>query len=207
MQISRRVTKESNWAKVQQMARDNMLQVGDQVIDSIEDVPMIYEVAHITDTEVHFVSKSLPDIRFAWNENRSNKGGFKESDLRKKIEQVFMPLLPNDLQEIISERELIQIIDGKEEKYTGKIWLPTEYEVFGDAYWNDDAEGEHFELFKDPANRVKCVAGTTARAYWWLASVCSGHSTSACLVGNSGHADGSGVTYEWRVPVCFTIHK
>lgn len=208
MQIVRKRAEEANWQQVKQMVNDDQLQVGDEVLDFMGNTPMIYQVAEITPEDVHFISKGVHPERVAWNENGKTKGGFKVSDLRKHLEENLWPLLPGELKEVISEREVLQIVDGEEERYTLKLWLPTEYEVFGEAWANDDAEGQQFSLFKDPANRVKCVAGEEGnRAYWWLLSVASGDSTGACVVSSYGYANSSYASYELRVPVCFTIKK
>ena len=130
------------------------------------------------------------------------------SDLRKHLEENLWPLLPDELKEVISEREVLQIVDGEEERYTLKLWLPTEYEVFGEAWANDDAEGQQFSLFKDPANRVKCVAGEEGnRATWWLLSVSGGNSTHACFVSGNGNASSYYCANDFRVPLCFSIKR
>ena len=116
-------------------------------------------------------------------------------------------MLPEDLQEVISEREVLQIVDGHEETFYVKLWLPTEHEVLGEDYYLNDPEGYQLEYFKDKRNRVKCDAKTGDRAHWWLLSVFGGNSTYACLVIYLGVADGTGTSAEYRVPVCFLIKK
>lgn len=208
MQIVRKRAEEANWQQVKQMVNDDQLQVGDEVLDFMGNIPMIYQVAEITPEEVHFISKGVHPERVAWNENGKTEGGFKVSDLRKHLEENLWPLLPDELKEVISEREVLQIVDGEEERYTLKLWLPTEYEVFGEAWDNDDAEGQQFSLFKDPANRVKCVAGEEGnRATWWLLSVYGGDSTGACSVSNNGYANNYNCTSDFRVPLCFSIKR
>lgn len=67
-------------------------------------------------------------------------------------------------------------------------------------------EGQQFEIFKDPRNRVK-FDQDGERASWWLLSVCAGDSTYACYVYNGGFAYDSGCATALRVPVCFSIKK
>ena len=106
---------------------------------------------------------------------------------------------------MISERECLQIVDGKEERYPLKLWLPTEYEVFEDDWASEAKEGQQFEIFKDPRNRVKLAGEDGGRANWWLLSVCAGNSTRACGVNYYGGAGSGSCSAALRVPVCFKI--
>ena len=47
-----------------------------------------------------------------------------------------------------------------------------------------------------------------SRADWWLLSVYGGNSTNACYVDDNGNA-GSYIycTYDFRVPLCFSIKR
>ena len=96
-------------------------------------------------------------------------------------------------------------MDGKEERYPLKLWLPTEYEVFGDDWASEAQEGQQFEIFKDPRNRVKMAGDGGDRAIWWLLSVCAGTSAYACAVGGYGNANDHSCSTALRVPVCFSI--
>ena len=88
-----------------------------------------------------------------------------------------------------------------------KLWLPSEYEVFGDEWFSDAKEGEQLEIFKDPRNRMKIGGHGGSRAIWWLLSVYGGHSTCACLVSYSGLASNRHCTSDFRVPLCFSIKR
>ena len=95
---------------------------------------------------------------------------------------------------------------GKEERFKLKLWLPSEFEVFGDGWASEVEEGQQFELFKDSRNRVK-FDQDGERAHWWLLSVCAGNSTNACNVNNNGNANNWNASNANRVPVCFIIRK
>ena len=68
------------------------------------------------------------------NENGRNTGGFKESDLCRYLNEEVWAILPEELKAVISERECLQIVKGKEERFMLKLWLPSEFEVFGDSW-------------------------------------------------------------------------
>ena len=114
-------------------------------------------------------------------------------------------MLPEELREVIGERECLQIVDGEENRFSLKLWLPSEYEVFEDDWASEVKEGQQFEIFKDPRNRIKGAGDGGSRAIWWLLSVCGGGSTSACRVYRLGGAGNSYCSDAIRVPVCFSI--
>ena len=206
--ITKKRTESADWAQVAAMAAGAALKVGDEIHDELTTGERItYAVAHITEKEVLFVSKNCMEQRVEWNESGYNTGGFKESDLCRYLNEVVWNILPEELKAVISERECLQIVDGKEERYPLKLWLPTEYEVFEDDWVSEAKEGQQFEIFKDPRNRVKLAGEEGERALWWLLSVCAGDSTYACRVSGYGYAHYSSCTYALRVPVCFKIEK
>lgn len=207
MEITRKRTEDASWAQVKELVAAGGLKVGDEVSDNLlTGKKMVYAVADITEEEVKFVSKDLLPERVVWNESGRNTGGFKESDLCRYLNEDIWAILPEELKEVISERECLQIVEGKEERFMLKLWLPSEYEVFGEGWASEVEEGQQFELFKDPRNRVKC-SQEGERAHWWLLSVCAGYSTYACIVSYYGLANNGSCTYALRVPVCFSIKK
>lgn len=207
MEITKKRTEETNWGKVKELVAAGSLKVGDEISDNLlTGQKMVYVVADITEEEVKFASKDLLAERVVWNENGRNTGGFKESDLCRYLNEEVWAILPEELKAVISERECLQIVKGKEERFMLKLWLPSEFEVFGDSWASEVEEGQQFELFKDPRNRVK-FDQDGERASWWLLSVCAGDSAYACFVNDYGGASYSSCSYAFRVPVCFSIKK
>ena len=207
MEITRKRTEETNWGQVKELVAAGSLKVGDEISDNLlTGQKMVYVVADITEEEVKFVSKDLLAERVVWNENGRSTGGFKESDLCRYLNEEVWAILPEELKAVISERECLQIVEGKEERFMLKLWLPSEFEVFGDSWASEVEEGQQFELFKDPRNRVK-FDQDGERVNWWLLSVCAGYSTTACRVDFYGGPSYGGCSYALRVPVCFSIKK
>ncbi len=206
MNLTIKRTEETSWDQVKAMVVAGSLKVGDEVSDNLlTGERIVHVVADIGPDDVKFISKDCLDERFAWNESGSNEGGFKESSLCKILNEKVWNILPEELRAVISERECLQIVEGKEERYPLKLWLPTEYEVFADDWASEAKEGQQFELFKDPRNRIKGAGDGGSRAYWWLLSVCGDNSASACFVNYVGGTHYSSCAYELRVPVCFSI--
>lgn len=208
MNLTTRRTEGATWKDIAAMVAAGSLKVGDQIEDELlTGEKMVYEVAHITEDRMDFISRDTMAERFAWNENGRNTGGFKESDLCKALNEKVWEQLPEELKAVICERECIQVVDGKEEKFMLKLWLPSEYEVFADGWLSDAKEGEQLEIFKDLRNRVKMGGHGGSRAYWWLLSVHGGSSTHACTVNSNGVASGYYCTSDFRVPLCFSIKR
>ena len=92
----------------------------------------------------------------------------------------------------------------------GKLWIPSEYEVFGSLIWATKPWGEgmavQYPIFANSwQNRIKGDGDGGDRADWWLLSVCAGYSAGACRVSGYGHASYNSCTNALRVPVCFRI--
>ena len=208
MNLTTRRTEGTTWKDIAALVAAGSLKVGDQIEDELlTGEKMVYEVAHITEDRMDFISRDTMAERFTWNENGRNTGGFKKSDLCKALNGKAWEQLPEELKAVICERECIQVVDGEEEKFMLKLWLPSEYEVFGEEWFSDAKEGEQLEIFKDPRNRIKMGGHGGSRANWWLLSVYGGNSTYACYVSSYGFASGGYCTYDFRVPLCFSIKR
>lgn len=208
MNLTTRRTEGTAWKDIAALVAAGSLKVGDQIEDELlTGEKMVYEVAHITEDRMDFISRDTMAERFAWNENGRNTGGFKESDLCKALNEKVWEQLPEELKAVICERECIQVVDGKEEKFMLKLWIPSEYEVFADGWLSDAKEGEQLEIFKDPRNRVKMGGHGGSRAGWWLLSVYGGNSTRACSVNIGGYAGYHDGADDFRVPLCFSIKR
>ena len=137
-------------------------------------------------------------------------------------------LLPTELQAVLKQKR--NILD---ERYSasglltggtgwawadmGKLWLPNEIEVYGcgirsnvcqtTGFWFPEAGlSIQFPWFANNCeNRIKRNS-SNGRCIWWLSSVASGHSTTVCLVNNSGHAHNYAATSaSIYAPLCFCI--
>lgn len=116
--------------------------VGDQILVSLAEIGDFTATAHkITDKGVLFIFDEYITSR-PMNNQRTNEGGYEESDLKKWIDTVLLAAFPEELK---------SRIDG--------LSIPTVGELFGhDDEWNN----EHFEpdadeqlpLMKERKNRV-----------------------------------------------------
>jgi hypothetical protein len=87
----------------------------------------------------------------------------------------------------------------------GKIWSPSEMEVYGCPVWGSKGYSvgfdSQFPIFTDTASRI---AG--GRVGWWLRSVMGGSSSYACVVYGNGSANYDAPTNAWIRPLpCFLL--
>lgn len=90
---------------------------------------------------------------------------------------------------------------------TGKLWIPSEVEVYGMTCWGNNGYGAggfiQYPIFIGNINRVKKRCVIKDRHFWWLLSACAGNSANFGIVSNYGNCSNGSATI--AVPVCFRI--
>ena len=186
--ITKRTTITTDWAQLktvqeQMNLAEIMLEVGSEFpicleadADNENDVfeRLTAQVVHVTkEGRVMVVVKDCMGQMHAMNDYATNKGGWKDSAMRKWLNEDVLPRLPKEVQT------------------QDKLWLPSFTEMFGAkaaAEWAPgDLGDEQFELFDSERSRVKEVPG---RGTWWywLRSPYASNSTTFCLVISNGYA-------------------
>lgn len=155
------------------------------------------------------------DSFLMWNTTNTNQGTadqkcpYPNSNL-KAWETAFEACLPEGLTKyLLTQRVLL------EERYSasgalsdsnswswqdiGKVWSPSEMEVYGCPVWGTKGYSVgfdcQFDLFRDTAHRLN---GT--RCGWWLGSVMGGSSSGVCYVNSGGYATCYSATHVWVRP-------
>lgn len=219
MYITTRINTETDWAQIAAMARSGELKVGDEIEDVLKNGENItYVVAHITEEQVHFISKDCLKEKFPWNKpdsHEKNPGSFKDSYLCKALNETVWELLPEALQAVITPRECVQIKDAWQTRFALKLWLPSEYEVFAKTWANGIQEGEQFDIFKERRNRIKGAGKDGSWDAWWTMSsggntVHEGSASDIAYLSIVNYFGGDRTSYfgnQHVVPVCFTIQR
>ena len=93
---------------------------------------------------------------------------------------------------------------------TGKLWIPSEVEVYGAPCWGSSGFGMggfvQYPLFACNMNRVKRRCSSNDRYGWWLLSARLDNSTGFATVANIGFCNNCSATYTYiAAPVCFRI--
>ena len=92
---------------------------------------------------------------------------------------------------------------------TGKLWIPSEVEVYGAHCWGNNGYGAggfvQYPIFIGNMNRTK-KRSNKDRYSWWLLSARAGNSAYFAVVTSSGRAVSSSATFtNIAAPVCFRI--
>ena len=176
---------------------------------------------------IDWISKDCYPDTVQWFTSNDNNGTsadpypWNKSTVKAFLNNTLFPLLPSELREVISNKRFLleqrYSASGKLTDSTswgwqdlGKLWLPSEGEVFDQTVWctrnYGNAHAVQYPIFRNSyKSRIKGVGDGGDRAGWWLLSVCSGYSTYACVVNSNGNASYSNASIAFRVPVCFRI--
>ena len=127
--------------------------------------------------------------------------------------------LPEELKAVIIEKRflletrynassLLTTSPGWGWQNEGKLWLPTEMEVYGTNVWGGagcpTGGGIQYPIFANSMNRLKYRNG--GRADWWFSIPYSGDSERWCYASADGHAGYNAAVNTWLgAPVCFRI--
>ena len=205
---------------------------------------VVMEVAGINhyrkcgDTEIgghiDFISRDCLAATMVFNDANNNNGTEAEKSpwLASKLYQTLndettgiYSKLPSDLKPyIITKRALLEeryssggavaADTGWAWKNAGKLWLPTEVEVFGHHTWSEPGFGTggggcnlQYPIFYGGAKHIIKGAGNGgSRCAWWEASAHRADATNFCHVGYYGDAHhGAAGDTGIRAPLCFRI--
>lgn len=200
----------ASWGGIAERIRNGYgIKVGTVVEDTLKNGKKFSVVAVHNDpyhrNEVAFVFTSCP-FKSEMNETNTNAGGFKESLARNRLAN-FFDLLPDDLQAVIKKKKTVQVINGERVKCKDKLWIPTEYEMFGGSYYGEHTETDivQFDYFKDRKNRMIPIDGEDGYGWVWLATPCASNAAYFCVVSNGGYAYSNGTSYAAGVAPGFII--
>ena len=145
--------------------------------------------------------------KYPMNDRATNAGGWAKSKMADTLEKEILPLLPDELAEIITPRTIIQKLNGVEYKRTSKLWLPSLTEVRGETLSTKECDfgDKQFPVFKTEKSRVKALENGETEWYW-LRSPYVGSSTYFYYVYNHG-ATGyyTSANNAYGVCPCFSI--
>lgn len=173
---------------------------------------------------IDFISRDCNVGGTPWSANSSNNGSATSSypyliSLVYSNLKYIYDVLPENVKNVISDKRCLL-----EQRYSasgtlkestswgwtnmGKLWVPTEHEVFGTAIWATKGYGQglavQYPLFTQAKNRIKHDADNN-RCSWWLASAASGTETNACSVNPNGFAHSIDMNTSIFFPLCFRI--
>lgn len=194
--VARKNIEHSSWAYIAEEIRSGhayrAVSVGDEISFALKDgknvsVTAVAENPYWQNSMAFCFTDCIGEYQM--NDTFTNRGGWSKSKMRKHHIDDILPLLPDELVGVITERTIVQIQDGSRYESKDKIWLPSRTELFGqtEAYSDIDFGDVQFEYFKDEKRRVKMLDGSTAP--WWERSPYYNGSGLFCFVNTNGYAN------------------
>ncbi len=208
MNIRKTITSEIEWNTIKKAQADGKLQELFQLGDELDITLKTGEelTVQVADAKEHmrFVLKDCMKDEHSMNKKMTNEGGWRDSGMRPWLNETVFHMLPDELQEIIVPRRIVQIMDGETLESGDRLWLPSFAEMFGEEKAKDwapaDTNETQMELFTTERSRVKEVP-ENGTWWYWLRSPRGSNSTYFCDVYSNGSANcsnasnGNGVAF------------
>lgn len=153
----------------------------------------------------------LPDTK-KMNATNTNVGGFPASALYDYLNDTIYAALPEDLKSLVVPIYKWYGTGNNTTKgqwHGCKVWVPLEYELFGDETYAPTTEhttgnARKYPIFTDNASRIKRMNNGSGDAQWyWTASPYAITATAFCIVHNSGSANS--IAANFARGVCFGL--
>ena len=217
-----------SWAMLKSLASagtlGNYYQIGDtKTIELTGGERVVMELVSINDGEgtagayyprgtVDFISKDCLQTTRSMNSSNTNAGGWVSCALRTTLNTTIYETLPQTVKDVIVEKTHKTSAGSQSTslvEHTDKLWLPTEYEMFGAITYSANTENanvnKHYAVFDTNADRIKHQGTNGSAVGWWESSPYVSDSSYFCGVSSGGSADGTGASGSIGVPLCFRI--
>lgn len=142
------------------------------------------------------------------NDEYTNKGGWKDSALRKKLNNAVFNDLPSDLIAVIKPTSKLTGTGGKEPKMgknVDKLFILSEQEIFGRKIYSMGGEGRWYDWYRQENTEYGKCKQNGERDWRWERSPGSDSTANFCYVGNSGNAYYGYAGYSYGVSFGFCV--
>ena len=151
---------------------------------------------------------------FSMNSSNTNSGGWNSCQMKSTICPAFKNALPSDLQSNIRAVTKWQNNGNSTsgQSSSNEIWLLSEMEIFGSAYWSKYTANQlQYDFYKgvtgwSAAPKIKYKDTSTSTAvFWWERSASLSYSDSFCSVNTSGNANFSSADISGGFAPCLCL--
>lgn len=146
---------------------------------------------------------------YVMNDEWTNKGGWRDSKLRRVLNSDIFDLLPDDLKAVIKPCvKWTGLGGGKDEIGTveDKLFVLSEQEVFGRKVYSMGGEGRWYEWYRQEDNEYGKCKQSGERDWRWTRSPRSGGDTSNfCRVYSNGDANYGNASDSYGVSFGFCV--
>ncbi len=218
------------WEEMQRKIQTNDMddiQIGDYKVLVLTDGEELYmEVAGINTytgygdfpigTHIDFISRDCLKKTYAYNLKPTNSGGYICSHLNMVLQTEILPKIPDNLRKLLaSKRALIECKLGKKAEGwswndLGKLWLPTEIEIWGCGIFCEKPWGcglpVQYPIFRASTLHIVKRLGVGGDRYnWWTGSAAENSINNFCHAGRFGLPNQNPALKKFGIPVCFRI--
>lgn len=194
---------ETTWEDI--VANKDKLCIGDEVRCQLKDGKVVYAVVTAInpygDNQVAFVFKDCIGEDQVMNDEATNKGGWRDCEMREYVNTEILALLPDDLKSVIKPRTIKQSLQGEDCESTDSLWLLSYTEVFGGDY-SVDVGDVHFPLFDTEGSRVKMNEEGSTWCYWLRSAL---NTNTFRSVNSNGSYDSDDASYSSGVALGFLV--
>lgn len=157
-----------------------------------------------------FIAVELLPNTHVMNTTNTNVGGWNSSAMRTYLNETIYPTLPSDLKSVIIDKTHMRTAGNQSTSYVSasdKLWLPTEWEIFGAATYGGESAtyNKHYSIFPDATSRIKKRVNSTTANAWWESSPYVSGTAYFCRVSNGGNANSIGASDSHGVALCLRI--
>ena len=137
------------------------------------------------------------------NGTSTNVNGWFGSLMRGTHLPNILTMMPSEVSSAIRNvlKKSILSADGTIKNYEDKLFLLSEYEIFGKTTYSPSQEEDQYEYYMAGNSKIKTRNGTNA--WWWLRSIRSDNTTNFCVVNTSGAAGSYGAAVNFSVAFAF----
>lgn len=213
MNIRKTITSEIEWNTIKKAQADGklqeLLQVGDELDITLKTgEELTVQAVGTTERGLIFLLKDCMKDEHGMNKRMTNKGGWRDSEMRLWLNGTIIHMLPDELREMIVPRCIVQTMDGERLESEDKLWLPSFTEMFGKEGAEDwapaDTDEMQLELFRTERSRVKEKPGN-GTWWYWLRSPYGSSSAYFCRVNSIGYAGYGSASYANGVAFGFCL--
>ena len=173
------VETETTWENIAAAAADgtlsDILKSGDYIPFTLKNGDEVgLDIGRDESGRTYFIFHNTMKERHHMNPDFTNKGGWRDSDMRSYVNDKVYNLLPEEIKAIIKPTTIVQVLDGERIETEDNLFCLSATQVFGkDEYWESgEPEDTQIDIFRDPHTRSKVWLGADdgSASWWWLRS-------------------------------------
>ena len=155
----------------------------------------------------YFIFHNAMSERHCMNKELTNKGGWRDSEMRRYANEEVFDLLPDEVKAIIKPTKIVQVLNGERIETNDNLFCLSATQIYGDIeYWRgQEPEDTQIDIFRDPHNRIKIRAGASSASWWWSRSALG--TSLFILTGTDGSVNNDASYTGYAVPLGFCIEN